>query len=680
MAIWSSGIGAVAATDVGAESSAVRRNRILTTLAAILLISVLCSELMFSIHHESQTWDEACHIFAGYSYWTRADFGMNPEHPPLVKLLATVPLLSMSLQVPPHPGYFSKEEDFLTATDFVYKNDAEKILSRTRTAVASLTLLLAVMLLTVARKMFGIGAALVALCLLVFEPNILAHGMVVTTDLGLALFLFASVYAYYRFAERPSWLRFIFTGLSAGLALATKHSGILIFPILLVLAVYEVMCAPSKFHSKRFLRQLAAIAGIGLVAVAVLWASYGFHMEPRAGVDAQAHVVAYASRLQNPYQAKMISAFARWHLLPEAYLYGLADVGFTAEFSHSYLLGTIYPHGRWFYFPVAFVIKTTLVLLILLLLLPFVARTRPEYRRELIYLGIPVLLYLVVAMTSGMNIGVRHILPIYPFLMVMAGWAAWCLIERRRSWSYVIGCWLIFNVISSVRAYPAYLAYSNELWGGPSQTYRYLSDSNADWGQQLKATKKYLDGRQVENCWFAYFADVVVDPSYYGIRCKPLTTIASVWLQPSIDVPETIQGPVLISAGVLSGYEFGPGPLNPYDQFQRIKPAAVIEDGIFVYDGTFEIPLASALNHVTQARLAMRSGELEQALSEAQTAVRLAPDSVQTQTQLGEVLSQLKRPEEARQAFQGALVSAESVHPEFQSGAIPGLREAIARR
>jgi hypothetical protein len=679
MAIGSSGIDSVAATHARTQLPAERRNRFLVTVLFVLLIGILCAELMLSIRHESQTWDEACHIFAGYSYWTRGDFGMNPEHPPLVKLLATAPLLGLSPHVPAHPGYFSKEEDFLTGTDFIYKNNAEQILFRTRLAVATLTVLCAVILFVAARRMFGAGPALIALCLLVFEPNILAHGMVVTTDIGLTLFLFSTVYAYYRFVENPSWLNFAFTGVSAGFALATKHSGILVFPILLFLAIYEAVRAHADIGARRFLQQFSAIVAVGIIAVAVLWSFYGFHSEPRAGVDASAQVVAYASRLQHPFQAKMISAVAKWGLLPEPYLFGLADVGFTAEFSHSYLLGKIYPHGQWFYFPAAFAIKTTLALLILLLLVPFVAWKYREHRRQLMFLIIPAAIYFLVAMTSGMNIGVRHILPIYPFLMILAGWAAWCLIERRRSWAYVIACVLIFNAVSSIRAYPAYLAYSNELWGGPSQTYRYLSDSNADWGQQLKATKKYLDSRHVDHCWFAYFAYVVVDPTYYGIQCKPLTTIASVWLQPSIEVPSTIDGPVLISAGVLSGYEFGPGPLNPYEQFQRIKPIAVIEDGIFVYDGTFSIPLASARNHVTQAQLAMRSGQIERALSEAQIAVSLAPESVQTQTQLGEVLSQLKRPEEARQAFQRALASAQSVHPEFQLGAVPGLREALAK-
>jgi tetratricopeptide (TPR) repeat protein len=345
------------------------------------------------------------------------------------------------------------------------------------------------------------------------------------------------------------------------------------------------------------------------------------------------------------------------------------------------LLGTVYPHGRWTYFPVAFAIKTTLGLLILLALVPLsLARLRTDRPgdndwRELLFLIVPAAIYFLVAMGSGMNIGVRHILPVYPFLMILAAWGAWQLIQRQRRWAYVVALLLLWNAVSSVRTFPVYLAYSNELWGGPSQTYKYLSDSNADWGQQLWATQKYLDGRQLKSCWFAYFAQVVVDPTYYGVPCKPLTTIASVWLQPSIEVPASVDGPVLVSAGVLSGYEFGPGELNPYDQFQRLQPTAVIEDGLFVFDGHFEIPLAAALNHVTRAQLAVQANHLEEALSEAQAAVALAPRSVQAEAELGDVLRRLQRPDESRQAFQKALVSAQTIHPEFQSGWLPGLKK-----
>ena len=326
------------------------------------------------------------------------------------------------------------------------------------------------------------------------------------------------------------------------------------------------------------------------------------------------------------------------------------------------------------------VIKASLAFMALLLLVPLaLAVSRTERRRELLFLAMPVAIHLGVAMASGMNIGVRHILPIFPFLMALAGWAAATLIARRRAWAYLVALVLLFDVVSSVRAFPTYLAYANELWGGPSQTYKYLTDSNVDWAQQLKAVKKYLDGRHVTSCWFAYFGQVVADPAYYGILCRPLTTIASVWLQPSIDVPASIDGPVLISAGVLSGYEFGPGALNPYDQFQKIPPAAVIEHGVFVFDGRFDIPLASALNHVTQAKLLATENHLDQALSEAQLAVALAPESLQTQAQLGFILLQLKRPEEAHQALQRALTLAETIHPEFQEGWVSGLKGALGK-
>ena len=192
------------------------------------LLIVLALQLALSARRESQTWDEACHIFAGYNYWKNADFGDNPEHPPLVKLLATLPLLRLPLNVPPHPGVFSKEEDFLTATQFVYSNDAEMILFRTRMAAALLTLLLGLLVFAAAKEMFGLIPAFLALALLVFEPNILAHGAVVTTDVGFSCFLLATVYAFYRYVKKTGAGRLALTRLAAGFGLATKHSAILI--------------------------------------------------------------------------------------------------------------------------------------------------------------------------------------------------------------------------------------------------------------------------------------------------------------------------------------------------------------------------------------------------------------------------------------------------------------------
>ena len=189
----------------------------------------------------------------------------------------------------------------------------------------------------------------------------------------------------------------------------------------------------------------------------------------------------------------------------------------------------------------------------------------------------------------------------YAFLWVLAAGGAVALIKANRKWAYAVIALIAFQAVSSARAYPAYMAYANEMWGGPSQTYKYLSDSNSDWGQQLKSVKKYLDARGVKDCWFIYFGEGVIDTKYYGIPCKPLPTADSLWVNEKIEAPPAVDGPVLISAGDLSGFEYGPGALNPYAQFQSLKPTAVIDYGVFVFDGHFEIPLASAKSHIQTA-------------------------------------------------------------------------------
>ena len=660
--------------------------RKLFTATVVSLFVILALELTLTIQRETQTWDEACHIFAGYRYWTRGDFAMNPEHPPLVKLLTTATLLPLHLNGPERKALFSKEEDFVSATDFVYSNNAAQILFRTRMVASLLTLLLGWLVFACAREMFGNIAALIALTLLVFEPTILAHGFEVTTDIAMSCFLLGSVYAFYRYVKHPSTRRLIVVGLAAGLALASKHSAILVFPILIVIAAAEIwrrrrVSAEPRTDRAVVTKLAGALVVAAAIAVFVLWTAYGFRLHPQPGVSAETRVIEYAQGLHSSVQKTLITQAARWHLLPESYLYGLADVGYVVDFSHSYLFCHVYPHGQWFYFPAAFLIKTTLSLLLLLLLVPFAIAFRgARHRRELAFAAIPAAIYFAVAVLSTLNIGIRHILPVYPFLVILAGWGAAELIAVKRKMIYAVAFVLAFGIFSSLRVFPVYLAYANELWGGPANTYKYLSDSNADWGQQLKAIKKYLDQRHVKDCWFAYFGDVVADPKYYGIPCKPLTTIASSWLQPSMDVPPSIDGPVLISAGVLSGYEFGPAELNPYDQFTRLHPTAVIEYGVFVYDGHFDIPLASALNHLTQAQLKERAGRLDDALIEAQTAVQLAPDSAQAQSALGFLLLKMNRPDEGRQVLEHALKLAQTIQPELQSSwMLAGLHQALGK-
>jgi 4-amino-4-deoxy-L-arabinose transferase-like glycosyltransferase len=637
--------------------------------------------LFFSVRRESQTWDEANHIFAGYRSWTHADYGLNPEHPPLLKLLATAPLLWSQPKSPVLEERFFKEDAFLRGKEFLYQNDAEKILALTRTTAAILTLLTALVVFFGAREMFGTGAAFIALGLLVFDPNLLAHGALITTDVGLACFMCLSVYMFYRFVKSPSALRLIAAGVSVGLVLAVKHTGLLVLPILFLLTLCEILLnAFGQNHERlgrRALKLFGSLALIALIGWMVLWSTYRFRYDARPnGLQLNPPLVEYVKGLKS-YEAWPISTAARFHLLPESYLYGLADVKLTANYYTSYLLGKVYAHGLWFYFPIAFLIKSTVgVLALFLLSLGVIAARRLNRSREILFLTVPVIFYLIVALTVGMNIGVRHILVVYVFLYVLIGGATWALIRRSRKWIYVVGLFLLVHVASSVMAFPNYIPYSNEFWGGPSQTHKYLTDSNSDWGQQLKSVKQYLDQRGVKECWFLYFAAGVVEPSYYGIPCKPLPTINTLWLNIPIDVPNSIDGPVLISASNLSGVEFGPGTLDPYGQFKLFKPTAVIDQGVFVFDGRFDMSLAAAISKVQKAQNFVQEKRLDQALLEAQAAVMLAPDAIQTQLALGDVLLEMGEEHEARARFEKALQLAKTIEPEFQIRSI----EEIERR
>ena len=645
------------------------------TAAVCLLLIVLGLQLFFSARRESQTWDEANHIFTGYRTWTDGDYGLNPEHPPLVKLLTTAPLLVRRTKTPVLEGRFFKEDAFLGGKEFLYRNDPEVLLARTRTVAATLTLLTALLVFLGTREMFGNGAAFVALTLVTFDPNLLAHGALITTDVGLAGFMFLSVFMFYRFLKSPSALRLILAGLAVGLVLAVKHTGLLILPILFLLTICELVLQRNGRQALKLAGSLALIALIGGV---VLWSCYRFRYEARPnGLELNPPLAEYVQGLE-PHEAWPITTAARFHLLPESYLYGLADVRLTANYYTSYVLGKVYPHGVWFYFPVAFLIKsTTGVLALLLLSLGVVALRRLNHWREILFLVVPVIFYLVVALTVGMNIGVRHILVVYVFLYVLIGGATWALIRMSRKWMYVVGLFLLVHAASSLAAFPNYIPYANELWGGPSQTHKYLTDSNSDWGQQLKSVKKYLDERGVGDCWFLYFAEGVAEPSYYGITCKPLPTISTLWLNVPIDVPASITGPVLVSASNLSGVEFGPGPLDPYGQFKLLKPTAVIDHGVFVFDGTFEMPLAAAISKVQKARSFANGKQLDRALQEAQAAVALAPEAVDIQLALGDILLAMGQPQPARASYEKALELAKKIEPEFQTRSLPAIEQRL---
>jgi 4-amino-4-deoxy-L-arabinose transferase-like glycosyltransferase len=650
--------------------------------AVIALLAVQAAQVAYVVHRESLTWDEDDHMFAGYMSLHTGDYGLNPEHPPLVKMLAALPLLGRDLWVPPLKGRDFKAEAYLGGRDFLARNDgaSQHLVFRMRMAAGLLALALSLLVFCAAREWFGTSAGLFALVLVVFDPNILAHSALVTTDVGVTLFFLAAVYGFYRYVKQPTILRLFLAGVAAGLLLATKHSGILFAPMLVLLAGWEVFTSPKGNRGRLALRLSGAMAAIVVVGVLVLWSFYGFRYTARpAGLQLSTSLADYAAPLGH-FSAGVIMFVARFHLLPESYLMGLVDVKRVAEFYPTFIFGKVYAHGVWWYFPAAILIKTTLGLLALVTIAGWaIATGRLRRGRELAFILIPWIVYLAVAIQAGMNIGARHVLPLYALAAILAAGGIAALATQNRRWMWVGAALIVAHIVSALTVFPNYMAYANEAWGGPENVHNLLSDANVDWAQQLIQVKEWQDNHPGEECWFAYFARPEIDPAVYGIACHALPTADTGWLGDSDLVPAQINGTVLISAGDLSGCEWPSGRMNPYRDFQPLKPAESIDYGVFVYRGNFKMNQAAAMSRAQHAYKLLAVHNLDDALALAKEAVSVDPEEITSQTALGDVSAALGQKNEARQAWQAAIASARQLEPDAQVSYIPELENKLKK-
>jgi len=658
---------------------AVPRLWLLSAVAVLLVVFAL--ELWLSARTESQTFDEPAHMYAGYSYWLRSDFGINPEHPPLVKLVATLPLLLSRPKYPdPIQIHFRAQSSF-GGMLMMGLPGADAMLSHARAAASIFAFVLALLVFLAAREMFGDVAALLALLLFVFDPLILAHGPLLGTDMGATCCIFAAIYAFYRYVKRPTLLRLGVCCLATGLAFASKHSAILIFPMIFLLAAFELFSAPKHDQpepvpaiKRRALRMAGAYAAIVVASIVILWAFYCFRYAARpGGMQIVPPTAVYLQDLHHPVEANLIAFAEKHHLLPESYLYGLTDVTILSrEGRVMFLLGKRYPEGKWFYFPTAFLIKMTIGFLILLALVPFSrALWRHDQRREIVFLILPPFIFFVFAMTAKLDIGIRHILPIMPFLIVLVAGSAAALLKQSRRWAWAVAALVLLSVASSLHAFPNYLPYSNEAFGGPSRTYRVLEDSNVGWGGGLKALHADLAARGITDCWLAYSA--LPDPANFQIPCKRLPSFFSALSDMGQQQPVSpqIEGPMFMSSEELTGYFWGPGAMNPYQPFVSLEPSHVIAGEILEFDGSFDIPKIAAISDWVNALGLLRQRKVDQALQPAERAVQLDPNSLNGHEILSAVYAANRRSDDAEREYQVALRLYQQVPPEYKSLTVP---------
>ncbi|WP_207946065.1 phospholipid carrier-dependent glycosyltransferase [Actinomadura sp. 7K534] len=498
-------------TPAGRFGALRRHRRWLTALAAAVLLAQMAAAMLTAAARQSPTNDEPVYAGTGAYYVYEHDLRYNPEHPPLGKLLIGVgiALSGAHLDAAYTGGQYAAGRHFLYGSG----NNAQRVLLAARLPVIVLTLLFGLVVFAFARDLAGPLGGLGALALYSFSPDVIAHGSLATLDVPMAGFLLTAAWLLWRARRRPR-LCLPLAGLALGAAVATKMSALPAIPLLLGLAALSVWSAGRERAASR--RRLlaacaASAAGITVLVVAVVWASY-LAVDPRLRWTAPADVPSIGG----------LRGFAAGLLpFPAPFRDGMrVQFGFEDLRWTGFLFGRVYQGSLWYYLPAALLVKTPLGTLALWAAGGAALLAVPRLRPAAPYVLLPAAVLLAAAMTGDRDLGVRYAVFLPMFLAVAAAGLA----AVRRRWTPAIaGALVLFTAVSSLRTYPYYLPYSNEAFGGPAKTHRHLHDSNVDWGQDLRRLAAHLRERHPgEKVWLAYKGQGV--PSYYGIRASdPLT-------------------------------------------------------------------------------------------------------------------------------------------------------------
>jgi hypothetical protein len=467
----------------------------MSRVVAFLFLAAFVVQSIASMCLLSASSDETSHLPAGYTYLATGDFRLNPQHPPLAKLLAALPLLALRPKLDLDSGTWTSTppDEWNFGRRFLYTNDADRLLFWGRLPIVGLGLLLGIYTWLLARDLFGEEAGAMAALLFAFCPTIVAHSHLVTMDVALAAFAAASIYHLrtYDLTGRSGHL--VVSAVAMGLALATKFSAVFLAPVVAALCALSASGwggarAGAGDVRRGGLRAAAIACGIFLgIAAFVVWALYFFPRDP----------------------------LFYWH--------GITLVNRDHDASvPDYLMGQFSTGGFWYYFPLALAFKTPLPTLAAILLGALAyRRARPPGRLDGAILLFPALLFTIATAAFADNMGVRYLLPIHAPLFVLASASAPLFLATwpGRAAAGALATWLI---LGSWFIYPDHLAYFNEGVGGPQRGPHLLDDSNIDWGQDLKRLRGWMDDNRVDTIRLLYPWNG--SPEYYGIRFEPVTS------------------------------------------------------------------------------------------------------------------------------------------------------------
>jgi 4-amino-4-deoxy-L-arabinose transferase-like glycosyltransferase len=550
-----------------------------STLAAGLLVGTFLLQVLLAMMGASPVFDEDKHIAAGYAYWRFGSGQINYQQPPLVKMLAAVPLLLLNPRVEEPPAS-DRQRDFDDwVADFFAQNASrlDLMLFLARVPMAILAAALGIVIFVWARELYGPGAALIALGLYSFEPNFIGHSGLVFMDVPLAALSFFSLYAFWRWLQRPGTARMLVSGGLLGLALLTKFPALALIPIFALLVILESMRGPRTWRAAS--RRARGLLEVYLVAAAVVLSVYGILfgaeglIKPDRPNYALEAVVGLVHRL--PEGVAQPTEVAVRYLAQHVPVVGLDYLrGLVWQRAHmgwgmpSFLLGQYSDQGWWHFHFVAFALKSTVPMLVVIGVRVLLLHRLPWQPVES-FLVIPALATVALSAASPLSSGLRYILPAYPFLLLLVSRIGTVRLERQRVWIGLLVALLVWHASSALRVYPHYLAFFNEIVGGPARGYEYLVGSNLDFGQELKRLGAYLQGEGDREVYLS--VHTTVDPALYGIRSVPLP--ADGRCRP---------GTIAISATHLQGTPFE--DKRAFLWLKDRQPKAVLGHAVFVYD------------------------------------------------------------------------------------------------
>lgn len=494
-------------------------------LLFMFLMALFSSRGAFGDPGDSAIVDEVAHIPAGYTYVKDNDFRLNPEHPPLAKVLAGLPLVIDGKIVGPEADWsWDDINQWDAGWNMLYEtsNNPKRVLDLARLPMILLMLVLGLFIFKWAKELYGRRTALVVLVLYAFYPDVLAHGRLVTTDISAALGYVVATYYFVKMIENPTWKKIVIAGLALALAQLLKFSVILLFPIFFILIVIKALLEKrAKGFWATFWLYLKSYIVAVIVSIVVVWIVYiplvfktpaeVEHRLIEMNLTADPTTLAKRQFLHLLENNPILRALGHYIL---GIFMVIARVG---GGNKTFILGQLSDKSISWYFPVAYLLKTPISILILVFssaIRLLVKWPKEKQSRWLVAIILtPILFYWLITLRGSLNIGIRHLMPTIPFVLLLIGYfIAPILKSHRLAPKLVIVLLVLFMAGSTLANYPHFISYFNE-FTPKEKRYERLVDSSLDWGQDLLRLKKYIDDNNIENIKVDYFGGSV--PAYY---------------------------------------------------------------------------------------------------------------------------------------------------------------------